>query len=333
MKRYKGFIRAALFFLLMGWMIPATALGAQEGTEEEVLLKDNLEDGKYTVMVYLWNATMDKESMGDAALNHEALLTVKDGIYQIELTTHPMTVGTINACLETMQIEQLDGTYKDAEITARNNEGDKPSSFSFILPSKEEYINVLIDPKVSIMGQALEARLKIVWSTLAKAADDAVVKEDTTNTVVSTPQPTKKAQESTKKKKTSSSTKKSIKKNTTQAKSSLTEDDLEELVLEDEEEEVQEENAEVEEIPETVQSDGTEIPEQNEIVTIEENSETSEKQSDSGRIDLHAFLPMLVLGAAIILSEILAVITLAAIFLYLKREQESRRDMEGAEEN
>lgn len=156
----------------------------------EQLDKDNLKDGKYHVYVYLWNASSDKASMGDPALNHEALLTVKDGAYQLDLSTHTMTVGTITACLQTLQIKQADGSYVQAEIRARNNPDSQPSVFRFMLPSKEEYIDVLIDPKVEVMGKdPLPARLKISWDTLKKAADDETVKEDTTNVSTSTVSP------------------------------------------------------------------------------------------------------------------------------------------------
>lgn len=335
---------AAIFFLFVGLFIPVAALGAQEKEEEETLLKDDLEDGKYTVMVYLWNATMDTESMGNAAMNHEALLTVKNGIYQMEITTHPMTVGTITACLESLQIKQPDGTYHEAEITARNNEGKKPSAFSFLLPSKEEYIDVLIDPKVDIMaGQAIEARLKTDWSTLAKASEDAVVKEDTTNAVVSTPQPEQEKKQSTnKKKKTSSakkktsSTKKSSEKKKSQASTASVADELEELLLDEtdegEQENIVEDDMEIEQLKEAEQPIETETPEQIKAAPAgQENTRGSEGWSSQEGIDRESVLLMFILGASVIVSGFLVTVSLAAIFLFIKKEQESRRNVESAE--
>lgn len=146
----------------------------------ENLDKDHLSNGKYRVYVDLWNATSDAASMGNLALNKKALLTVKNGVYTMEISTRPMTVGTITACLQTLQIKQTNGKYKYAKITARNNEGNQPSVFQFTLPSKNEYIDVLIDPKVEVMGDdPLEARLKISWDTLSKAADDEKIEENT----------------------------------------------------------------------------------------------------------------------------------------------------------
>lgn len=152
----------------------------------EKLDKDNLSDGKYYVYIYLWKATANQASMGDPALNHQALLTVKDGSYQVDLSTKTMTVGTITACLQSLQIKQSDGSYVYADITARNNPDNQPSIFQFTLPSKEEYIDVLIDPKVEVMGkEPLPARLRINWDTLKRAKDDAVVKEKINNTKTS----------------------------------------------------------------------------------------------------------------------------------------------------
>lgn len=146
----------------------------------ENLDKDHLSNGKYRVYVELWNATSNAASMGNLALNKKALLTVKNGVYTMEISTRPMTVGTITACLQTLQIKQTNGKYKYAKITARNNEGNQPSVFQFTLPSKNEYIDVLIDPKVEVMGDdPLEARLKISWDTLSKVADDETIEENT----------------------------------------------------------------------------------------------------------------------------------------------------------
>lgn len=146
--------------------------------------KEQLEDGKYTVYVDLWNATANQESMGNPAVNKKALLTVSSGVYTMEISTRPMVIGTITACLQSLQIKQLDGTYQYAKITASNNEGNQPSIFQFTLPSTEEYIDIMIDPKVEVMGDdPLPARLKISWDTLTKVANDQMVEENTDSVV------------------------------------------------------------------------------------------------------------------------------------------------------
>lgn len=151
----------------------------KQETDPGKLDKDNLPNGKYNVQVALWHATSNKASMGNPTLNSKALLTVQNGSYTMDVSTHPMTVGTITACLQTLQIRQADGSYKYAQITAKNNPNGQPSVFRFVLPSKEEYIQVKIDPKVEVMGEdPLPARLKISWDTLTKASDDATVEEN-----------------------------------------------------------------------------------------------------------------------------------------------------------
>jgi len=145
-----------------------------------VLKKENLLDGKYSVYVDLWNASADKASMGNPAFNHEALLTVKKGVYTLEISTRPMTVAGITACLQTLQVKQPDGSYQYAEFTARNNEENQPSIFRFILPTKEEYTDVYIDPKVEIVTKdVLPARLKISWDTLKQLEENATITENT----------------------------------------------------------------------------------------------------------------------------------------------------------
>jgi len=148
---------------------------------EEQLDKDNLADGKYSLRADIWHAVADQESMGNPAVNKPSLLTVADGIYTMEVSTRPMTVGTITTCLHSLQIKQENGNYVYADITANNNDGGLPSVFCFTLPSKEEYIDIMIDPQIEIMGsKPLSARLKIQWDTLIKVSDDTKVEENNT---------------------------------------------------------------------------------------------------------------------------------------------------------
>lgn len=164
------------------------AMDALAKKSTENLDKNQLADGKYNVNMNFWHATNDTASMGNAAINSLALLTVKNSVYTLEFSTRPMTFGTITACLQSVQIQQADKTYANADITAKNNSiggVPMPSAFSFVLPAKEEYLNIKIDPKVAIMGnEPLPARIKISWDTLKKIADDATVQEDTKEVTV-----------------------------------------------------------------------------------------------------------------------------------------------------
>lgn len=144
--------------------------------------KNDLADGKYTVTVHLWHATQNRESMGNATLNHQALITVKKGVYTMDISTHPVKIGSVTACLQSLWIKQSGG-YAAATVKARNNAGGQPSVFSFRLPSKDQYIPAKIDPKVEVMGRdPIDARLRISWDTLKKASSNATVKENTSTT-------------------------------------------------------------------------------------------------------------------------------------------------------
>ena len=149
--------------------------------EEETLDKNHLPDGKYQVSVQLWHATMDKESMGNAAILPDALIEVKKGEYTMTVATTQMTMGTITSCLGSLWVKEADGTYTAAKIVECNNPNKQPSAFSFIMPVKEEYLDVKIDPQVEIMGSdPIDARLKIDWNTLKAVSNQTIIGGGTT---------------------------------------------------------------------------------------------------------------------------------------------------------
>lgn len=177
LKRFKNM--AVMLFICVVVILFSQLFSIEQVNASDELDKDNLANGKYNVTVNLWNASQDKASMGNAALNEKALLTVEDGIYTMDISTRPMTIGTITSCLQTLEIKQVDGSYLYADITSRNNLDNQPSVFQFKLPIIEEYIDVKIDPKIEIMGKdPLPARLKISWDTLVSVPEDTKVEED-----------------------------------------------------------------------------------------------------------------------------------------------------------
>jgi heme-binding NEAT domain protein len=150
---------------------------------ETTVNKDNVKDGKYEVRVDLWHATQDKASMGNGSLNHTALIEVNGDKLTMSVSVHPMQVGTITASLASLQIKQANGSYVFAEVIARKIAGNKPSAFRFVLPSKDTYISVKVDPQVPVMGdEPVDARLRISWDTLTKVSDDTTVSSNTTLT-------------------------------------------------------------------------------------------------------------------------------------------------------
>ena len=71
---------------------------------KEAIDPNNLKDGEYQVAVNLWDAAKDKESMGNDALYHTAILRVKDGKYMLEVKGHEMTVMNMTGGLDKLRI-------------------------------------------------------------------------------------------------------------------------------------------------------------------------------------------------------------------------------------
>lgn len=152
-----------------------TEAPAEQPEQPGVLDKDNLADGTYQVKVYLWHAQNDQASMAAQSLLEDARIVVKDGVYTMYIYTQPMTMGAITASLQQLQVAQADGSYLDGTVESRDGEGN-PTSFSFVMPNTQEYIQVKVNPMVAIMGnQALDARIKVDYSTLAVAEGDVVI--------------------------------------------------------------------------------------------------------------------------------------------------------------
>jgi hypothetical protein len=162
------------------------AIKALEKKPKKAENKKKAKNGKYEVRVDLWHATQDKPSMGNAALNHTAIIDMKDGVYTMALSTHQMQVGSIKACLMTLQVKQKSGKYTYAKIITKDNPGGKPSAFRFRLPSKNTYTAVKVDPRVEVMGDdPVDARLRISWDTLVKVSKDRKLSSNTGTTVSS----------------------------------------------------------------------------------------------------------------------------------------------------
>ena len=130
------------------------------------------EDGTYKVNVKFLNASKDEASMANDALEEIAKIVIKNGVAKIYISTKPITMGTITASLQTLEYENLDGTYSYADITSRSSDGN-PTGFTFTLPSYEETLNIKVNPMVTFMGnQPIAARLNVDYSTIEKVSDD-----------------------------------------------------------------------------------------------------------------------------------------------------------------
>ena len=125
-------------------------------------------DGTYEVNVALWNATSDKESMAADALNNKAKIIVKDGKATMYISTKEMTFGTIKASLQEFYIGNSSSDYKNhsATIIEKDAQGN-PTLWTFELPHENEYIDVMMNPHVAMMGNMdLGARIKVDYTTL-----------------------------------------------------------------------------------------------------------------------------------------------------------------------
>lgn len=168
--------------------------------DPEVMSKFTM-DGTYNVKVALWNATQDQASMAAAAVDETATIVVKNGVKTMYLTTKKMSFASLEAALQELYIGSTsDSNYKDnmATVEARDSDGN-PVLWSFILPSEEEFFNVVVNPHVSMMGNAdIDARIKVDYTTLTYVSssteaptvdvDDSqsTTDDSKTNTVVST---------------------------------------------------------------------------------------------------------------------------------------------------
>ena len=158
------------------------SIGSLMEISGEELDKNNLQDGKYTVGVNLWHEEQDKESMGNDALYHTAVLTVEDGTYTLRLSGHQMTVGTQTGELDALRIvpdgsePKGDGSnYKELKIEKDGSdyyidvELENPTEVS------EYYYGGIkvhtVDAKGQIgypMGENwIGNRLRISWESLA----------------------------------------------------------------------------------------------------------------------------------------------------------------------
>ncbi len=138
-------------------------------------------DGTYSVDVALWNATSDKESMAASAIDSKANIIVKDGKATMYLSTKEMSFGSIKASLQEFYIGSEQEDYKNhgATIIEKDAQGN-PTLWAFELPHENEYINVMMNPHVAMMGNMdLAARLKIDYTTLTYVSDKTELEPNT----------------------------------------------------------------------------------------------------------------------------------------------------------
>lgn len=137
--------------------------------------KNNLADGTYTVVVNLWHAEQDKESMGNAALYHNAILTVDGEKYTLTLKGHTMTVGAITGELDSIEVIP-DGSKPKSDASnyqALVNTG-KGGEYVFDMQlgnvgelSDYYYSRIKVKEGTPMGTNWIASRLRISWDTLS----------------------------------------------------------------------------------------------------------------------------------------------------------------------
>lgn len=113
----------------------------------------------HELQVGLWHATKDEASMAGSVLVGTGKLIETNGTKTMVIDTTSMTFMQMTAYLERLDIKQEDGTFKSAEITNQDEEGNA-IEFTFEVPKFSEYIDV----QVFYMGKqtGTAARIKVL---------------------------------------------------------------------------------------------------------------------------------------------------------------------------
>ncbi len=136
--------------------------------------KDKLADGIYSVVVNLWHVEQDKESMGNAALYHNATLTVKDGKYTLTIKGHTMTVGSVTGELDQIQVVP-DGSKPKSDgsnyVTLENVGSNGEYIFNMEIENVGElsdyyYSRIKVKEGTPMGTNWITSRLRISWDTL-----------------------------------------------------------------------------------------------------------------------------------------------------------------------
>ncbi len=172
-------------------------LQAASAVSKEV---SSLEDGTYQVQVNLWNATADKASMGNAALNPAAVLTVKNGKGTLKLEFKGMTFAGMTGYLSQLDlmtnIEYNEFSYPEKydtipatvisthdyvdEYNSENSTDDRvrgkkyPKELSIPVEPGQEYtwVHVYVPVMGSFGAGDQEARIKVDYSTIKKVVEE-----------------------------------------------------------------------------------------------------------------------------------------------------------------
>lgn len=110
----------------------------------------NLKDGEYTINVSMINWNTGRDSMANAAIDHNALLIVKNGEYSVQLTFKPLTFSGLSGYLGNLKYyygssdkkSVKDSDFKDTTIVSSYLPSEKDDFFDTYLknyPNRTAY--------------------------------------------------------------------------------------------------------------------------------------------------------------------------------------------------
>ncbi|RVU54424.1 NEAT domain-containing protein [Anaerosphaera multitolerans] len=139
-----------------------------------------LEEGFYELPVNLWHAIEDKASMGNKAMKHLANIEVKDKDVTLYIGSDKMTISNLTASLINLYYDDgekfVKSTPHSFELEVSKEDEKRPEVFTLPLKYMDEYLRVMVDPKVEPMGDdPIEARLKFEFDKIKKISEDEAV--------------------------------------------------------------------------------------------------------------------------------------------------------------
>ncbi|MCL2655713.1 MAG: NEAT domain-containing protein, partial [Coriobacteriia bacterium] len=160
--------------------VNAALVALQAALDGLELLPTQMADGRYTVRVAFWHATLDKPSMANDSLNKTAIIDVKNGKMTMSISTSPIRVGDTVTALGTLVVNGSNASVIANNITI--NGAAKPSAFRFPLPNKNTYQPVVfwLNPQISQTPRPdLPGRLRIYWDTFQAASANTALSTNT----------------------------------------------------------------------------------------------------------------------------------------------------------
>ncbi|MCD8089305.1 MAG: NEAT domain-containing protein, partial [Clostridiales bacterium] len=170
-----------------------TASSSSSSSDSEI------EDGKYWMDIYLWNANLDQASMGDSAFdnNRQALVTVSNNgtSAKVQIATNPVSVSGYTSALQGIKSSEVSISVDDTDKFTTNTRYDGTEHtfsyvtlFSFTTTDLEsEYIPVEISVPYTPMdgitendGGYIAARLKLSWNNMTAADSSATLTQNST---------------------------------------------------------------------------------------------------------------------------------------------------------